>query len=76
VRYLASDAHLAVQTSQPVRVACQAFGEELQRDGLSELEIVGPVDLAHATLAEKRHDAEAAGEHGPGSEARAVVGWS
>ena len=47
----------------------EVVGQELQRDGLAELEIVGAVDLAHAAAAERRDDAEAAGEERAGGEA-------
>jgi hypothetical protein len=44
----------------------QIVGQEFQRDGLLELEIVGAVHLAHAAAPERRDDAEAAGEERAG----------
>src|SRR2546422_7247407 len=43
-------------------IATELLGQELQRHRLSELEILGAVDLAHATLSDALDDAIAAGE--------------
>ena len=51
------------------RVEREVFGQELQRDALIELEIVGPVNLSHSAAAEQRDDAVAAGKEGSGIEA-------
>ena len=48
--------------------------QELQRDRLTERQVVGAVDLAHAAPAEHRDDAVAAGEEGAGGEALAGRG--
>jgi plasmid stabilization system protein ParE len=42
--------------------------ETFEGDGLSELEILRAVDLAHAAATLQRDDPEAAGEQGPGPE--------
>jgi hypothetical protein len=44
--------------------------EQLQRDALAELEIVGAVDLAGGAAAEKADDAIAVGEEAPGRKSR------
>jgi hypothetical protein len=64
----AGDAHLVVELRQASGMAGEILGQQLQRDGLSELEVVGAVDLAHAALAERCDDAEAAGEECSGFE--------
>ncbi len=46
----------------PVGVAREVFGEELQRDGLAEREVVGPVDLAHPAAAQRADDAVPPGQ--------------
>ena len=51
------------------RVVGDVGGQELQRDRLAELQVVGAVDLAHAAAAEQADDAVAAGEQGAGREA-------
>jgi hypothetical protein len=65
----ARDAHFVVELRQASGMAGEILGQQLQRDGLSELQVVGAVHLAHAALAERRDDAEAAGENGSGFEA-------
>ena len=49
------------------RIVHQVGGQELQRDRLSEPEIVGAVDLAHAAAPERRDDAVTVGEEVPGA---------
>ena len=63
MRDLARHANLASQVVSGVLVRSQ-YGQELERDGLTELEVVRAVDLAHAASAERRDDAEATGEDG------------
>ena len=53
---LASDLHLFHQACQPLLVFLQPSRQHLERHRLTELEIVGAVDLAHTALAEKAHD--------------------
>jgi hypothetical protein len=45
-----------------IRIALDAGGEELQRDHLAELQVVGAVDLPHAAFAEQAHDPVTAGQ--------------
>ena len=56
-------AHFVVELREARRVVSQVVGQELQRDRLTEPEIVGAVDLAHAAAAEQPDDAVAAVEH-------------
>ena len=71
---LAGHADLVVKAFQAPRIVDQGLGQELQGHRLTQLEIVGPVDLAHAALAQQPHDAVARGQHGAGSEATLVKG--
>jgi hypothetical protein len=49
-----------------VRLRGERFRQELQRDRLAQLEVVGAVDLAHATAADQSDDAVAPLDHGTG----------
>ncbi len=48
--------------------------QELQRDRLAELQVVGAIDLAHAAAAEQADHAVAAGEHDTRKVAPAIAG--
>ena len=63
VRDLARQPHLAVEPLETVRVGADPAGQELQRHGLVEAQVVGAVDLAHAAAADQADDAVAAGQH-------------
>ena len=67
VRDLGGHAHLGVDLHQPGGVAVDVRGQELQRDGLPQLQVVGAIDLAHAAAAASFDDAVAAAEEGAGS---------
>jgi hypothetical protein len=56
---------LGEETAARVRIVGDGLGEKLQRDGLPQPEIVGPVDLTHTAPAELGDDAIAIGEHRP-----------
>ena len=56
--------HLVVEPVEAAGVARERRGQELQRDRLPELQVVGAIDLAHAALAESRDDAVPLAEHG------------
>ena len=62
-------AHLAPEPHEPVAVADERLGQELQGHRLSEREVVGPVNLAHAALADQPDNPIAAAEHGSRLEA-------
>jgi hypothetical protein len=47
-------------------VARELLGQELQRHRLAQLEVVGPVDLAHAAAADQAGDPVAACNDGAG----------
>ena len=53
VRDLPREPHLGVEAREKALVRRDRLGQELQGDRLSELEVVGAVDLAHAALSEK-----------------------
>ena len=59
VRDLASDAHRVVETHQTDRVPGETRREKLEGHRMPQLEVVGPEDLTHATLAEQADDAVA-----------------
>ena len=61
--------NLVVKLREARRVVHQVVGKEFQCDGLTELEIVGPVDFTHAAAAERRDDPKPSGEEGAGGEA-------
>ena len=64
VRDLPREPDLGVEAREEALVRGDRLGQELQGDGLSELQVVGAVDLAHAALAEEPDDAVALAEHG------------
>ena len=72
VRDAARVAHLGVEALDPGRLRGELRRQELQRDGLAELQVVGAVDLAHAAAADEADDAVALGEDRPGSKAAAI----
>ena len=47
-------------------IARRLIGQKLQRDALTEGQIVGAINLAHAALAQQRDDAVAAGNQAAG----------
>ena len=58
---------------KPFGVALDVAREEFERDSLTELEIIGAIDLAHAAAAEQAHHAVPAGENGAREEPAAVA---
>ena len=72
VRHLTRHPHFGVELRQPRRIAVDVRRQELQRDRLTELQIVGAIDLAHAAAAEPPDDAVAAAEERAGLEAAVV----
>ena len=51
-------AGLAVEPRQPIRVAFEPFGEDLDRHVAAEAGIAGSIDLAHPSLAEEGNHLE------------------
>ena len=74
VRNLARDAHLGVEAREHLLVLGGGLRQELERHGLAQLEIVGPVHFAHAALAEESDDAVALGEDRAGRESAFLRG--
>ena len=72
VRDLARHPHFGVQLRQPRRVAIDVGRQELQRDRLTELEIVRAEHFAHPAAAQPSDDAIAAAEDGAGREAAVI----
>ena len=67
MRDLARDAHLGVEALERASGSdASRSRQELQRDRLAELQVVGAVDLAHAAAPEQADDAVALGEDVPG----------
>ena len=58
----------ASNRSSRVGIVSDAPAQELERDRLAELDVVGPVHLAHAAAAQRRDDPITAGEQRPGRE--------
>ena len=72
VRYLTGDAHLTMKARERRSVAQLMFGKKFQRDGLRELQVVGPIDLAHSAFAQESDDSIAIGQDRAGHKARIV----
>ena len=66
VRDLPRHPHFGVELRQARGIAIDVGRQELQRDRLAELQIVGAIDLAHAAAAQPSDDAVAAAEKGSG----------
>jgi hypothetical protein len=66
---LARHAHFVSKQCQGGFIAAEALGQELQRDRLAELEIVGLVNLAHAAPAEQADYTETLAERSARQEA-------
>jgi hypothetical protein len=57
VRELPRDADLGEEALPADRIVGELTRQELERDRLSQLQVVGPIDLAHAATAEQTDDA-------------------
>lgn len=62
MRDLPRHAHFVVKLGELVGVGADAGGQELDRDRLSESQVVGAIDLAHAAPTEQADDSIAAFE--------------
>ena len=74
MRHLARHPHFGVQLRQPRGILIDFRRQELERDRLPELEVVGAEDLAHAAAAEASDDAVAGAEDVAGRKASVVDG--
>jgi hypothetical protein len=74
MRDLARGAHFVVKLREPPRVLADFVRQELQRDRLTEPEIIRAIDLAHATAADEADHAVAAFEHRPRRESPVADG--
>jgi hypothetical protein len=63
VRDLARHPHLGVEALETVFFGRQVSRQELQRDRLAQLQVVGAIHLAHSPAAEQTDDPVALGEH-------------
>ncbi len=54
---------------ETARVLLQPRRKELERNRLPELQIIGAVDLPHASTSQKPHDTVALGKHAPWNKA-------
>ena len=50
------DVRLTLKSREPIRVAGNRFGQELQRDGTAKLGVFGAIHLAHTTRAKQLDD--------------------
>jgi hypothetical protein len=69
---LPREPNFLMESSQPVSAMHDLGRQELERDGLSKLQVFSSIDFAHAAAAQQADDAVAAGEHRAGDELRAV----
>ena len=65
-------AHFAVKARERSAIAEEMFRQKLERDRLTEFQIVGAIDLAHAAFAEQADDPVAFGKDCSGNKARVV----
>ncbi len=72
MRDLAGQSYLGVELRQARGIAIDVGGQELQRDGLAELQVVGPVHFAHAARSEPLDDAITPAKQRAGLEAAVV----
>ena len=73
MRHQARHADFAVEALQQALIARRLFGQELQGDGLSQRQVGGAIDLAHAAAAQQADDAVAPAEQGSRDEASFVL---
>ena len=71
---LSGGADLVVELREARRIATKVVGQELQRDRLSEAQIVCPIDLAHPAASEKADDPITLVENGARSESAVADG--
>ena len=69
MRDLARDAHFAVESLEQPLIARGFLRQKLEGDRLTQHEVRGAIDLAHAAAAEESEDAIAAGQECAGDEA-------
>ena len=62
VRDAPCGANFVAEARQKVFVSGRRFGQKLQRHRLPQGQIVGPIHLSHAPLAEQSHDSIASGQ--------------
>ena len=72
MRNLPRHAHFGVELHQARRIAIELRRQELQRDRLPQLQIVGAVDLAHPASSEPADDPIASAEKRAGREAPVI----
>src|SRR2546423_6274623 len=61
-----------VKLREADRIVREVLRQELEGDGLTELQVLGAVDLTHSAAAEGSDDAKTPGEKGAGREAPPV----
>jgi hypothetical protein len=66
VRDGAGEADFVVELREPCRIAGELIRQQLERDRLSELQIVSAVDLAHPAAAERRDVRKRPANRAPG----------
>src|SRR5262249_25483190 len=72
VRDLPCGPDFVEEAAEPRRVPSERLGQEFQSHRLAQLQIVGPVDLPHPSLAENPDDPIATGQDRPGNETALV----
>src|SRR5439155_24989139 len=69
VRQLPRDADLREKPLAPHRIGAQGAWKKLERDGLSQLQVVGPIDFTHAAASKQADNAVALRENSSRCEA-------
>jgi hypothetical protein len=72
MRHLPRQPDFLMEARQPVGAMRELLRQELERDRLSQLQIVRTIHFAHAAAAKQSDDAVAAGQDRAGNELRAV----
>jgi hypothetical protein len=70
--YLPSHSYFTMKTGQRRSILNEGLRKKFQRDWLSELQIIGSIDLTHAAFAEQTNDAIACSNHRPRQESTLV----
>ena len=72
MRDLSGHPNFGVELGQSRGIAIHIGGQELQCDGLAELQVVGAKDFSHPAAAEASDDAVASAEEGAGGESTVI----
>jgi hypothetical protein len=71
--HLARDTHLPKEPLKSLGVTFQIWWKKLERDRLTDLEVVGAIDFSHPAAPRERDDSISIPEEGSGEEASVPV---